>query len=158
MINHIGFNTVLYPVKLETNAAVVIAPGKNMGSQDVSGNNKAVEKTLKRMEIKECQTCKNRKYQDESNDPGVSFKTPTRVSPEAAAAAVAAHENEHVSHEQARARQEGRKIVFQSVQIYTSVCPECGRVYVSGGKTTTVTGGAPKQNRETAGFILDRYV
>lgn len=158
MINRIGFNTVLYPVKPDTNAAVVLAPGKNVGTQNVSANNIAVEKALKRMGVKECQTCNNRRYQDESNDPGVSFKAPTHISPEAAAAAVTAHENEHVSHEQARARQEDRKIIFQSVQIYTSVCPECGKVYVSGGKTTTVTSGVQKQNFEAAGLILDRYV
>ncbi len=35
--------------------------------------------------------------------------------------------------------QEGKDVVFQSVQIKTAICPECGRVYVSGGKTTTVT-------------------
>ena len=34
---------------------------------------------------------------------------------------------------------EGKEVVFQSVQIKTAICPECGRVYVSGGKTTTVT-------------------
>ncbi len=35
--------------------------------------------------------------------------------------------------------QEGKDVVFQSVKIKTAICPECGRVYVSGGKTTTVT-------------------
>ncbi len=158
MVNRIGYNTVLYPVKPETNGAVVFAPGKNAGTQSVSSNNIVTEKALKRIGIKECQTCNNRKYQDESNDPGVSFKAPAHISPGASAAAVAAHENEHVSHEQAKARREGRKIIFQSVQIYTSVCPECGKVYVSGGKTTTMTGSAQKPNFEAAGLVLDRYV
>ena len=35
-----------------------------------------------------CQTCEKRKYQDGSDDMGVSFQTPTRVAPEMAAAAV----------------------------------------------------------------------
>lgn len=39
------------------------------------------------MEEAECQTCKERKYQDGSNDPGVSFKTPASISPERAASA-----------------------------------------------------------------------
>ena len=39
----------------------------------------------------ECQTCKNRKYQDGSNDPSVSFKTPTKLSPDKAAYAVRSH-------------------------------------------------------------------
>jgi len=87
----------------------------------------------------ECQTCKRRKYKDVSNDPSVSFKTPTSVAPGAEAYAVAAHENQHVAHEKGKAMREGREVVYQSVQIHTAVCPECGRVYVSGGKTTTVT-------------------
>jgi len=90
-------------------------------------------------ENKECETCANRKYVDVSNDPNVSFKTPTHLSPGGAAYAVAAHEFEHVTHEQSNAQQNGRKVLYQSVQIRTAICPECGRVYVAGGKTTTVT-------------------
>jgi len=97
------------------------------------------EKEIKRLGFKECQTCKNRKYVDGSNDPGVSFKTPTHVSPSVAAAAVSAHEGEHVTHEQARAAAEGREVVAQAVVLHTAVCPECGRIYVSGGTTTTMT-------------------
>lgn len=91
------------------------------------------------MEEGECQTCKERKYQDGSDDPGVSFKTPTNISPEQAAAAVRGHENEHVVREQAKAQREDRKVVSQSVTYHTSICPECGKAYVSGGTTETVT-------------------
>ena len=91
------------------------------------------------MEEGECQTCKERKYQDGSDDPGVSFKTPTNVAPDQAAAAVRGHENEHVVREQAKARQEDRKVVSQSVTYHTAICPECGEAYVSGGTTRTVT-------------------
>lgn len=91
------------------------------------------------MEEGECQTCKERKYQDGSNDPGVSFKTPTNIAPEAAASAVRGHEQEHVSREQSKAQQQGREVVSQSVTIHTAICPECGRVYVSGGTTRTTT-------------------
>ena len=91
------------------------------------------------MEEGECQTCKERKYQDGSDDPGVSFKTPTNIAPEQAAAAVRGHENEHVVREQAKAQREDRKVVSQSVTYHTSICPECGKVYVSGGTTRTVT-------------------
>jgi hypothetical protein len=87
----------------------------------------------------ECQTCKNRKYKDGSDDPSVSFQTPTKISPQNAARAVAGHEREHVVHEQADAKREGREVVSQSVTIHTSVCPDCGRVYVSGGTTRTST-------------------
>lgn len=87
----------------------------------------------------ECQTCKNRKYQDGSDDMGVSFQTPTRVDPRAAASKVRSHEQEHVTRNQAKARREGNEIVAQSVAIHTGICPECGKVYVSGGTTTTIT-------------------
>lgn len=84
----------------------------------------------------ECQTCKNRKYQDGSNE-NVSFKSPTHVSPNAAASAVRAHEGEHVSNAYSKAAQNNGKVINASVTIHTSVCPECGRTYVSGGTTDT---------------------
>ena len=93
----------------------------------------------------ECQTCKERKYQDGSDDPGVSFKAAGHISPESSAAVVQAHEQEHVGHEQANARKEGRKVIAQSVQVYNAVCPECGRVYVSGGETRTTTAANPSK-------------
>jgi len=87
---------------------------------------------------KECQTCKNRKYVDQSNDPYASFKMPTNISPEAAFAAVSAHERDHISNTQAEAAKNGSEVVSQSVRIHTSICPECGRVYVSGGEARAV--------------------
>jgi len=87
----------------------------------------------------ECQTCEERKYQDGSDDMGVSFQTPTNVKPEQAASAVRGHEMEHVVREQAKADREGRKVVSQSVTMHTEICPECGKSYVSGGTTRTVT-------------------
>lgn len=85
----------------------------------------------------ECQTCKNRKYQDGS-DENVSFKAATHISPEAAPAAVMAHEGEHVTNAYIKAAQKNGKVISASVSIHTAVCPECGRVYVSGGTTTSV--------------------
>lgn len=93
----------------------------------------------------ECQTCAQRKYQDGSDDMGVSFQTPTRLSPEEAGAAVRGHEQEHVTREQAKAKREGKEVVSQSVVIHTSVCPECGKVYVSGGTTRTTTATKPEE-------------
>ena len=86
-----------------------------------------------------CQTCENRKYQDGSDDMGVSFQTPTKIAPEQVASAVRGHENEHVVREQAKAKLEDRKVVSQSVTLHTDICPECGKVYISGGTTRTVT-------------------
>jgi hypothetical protein len=91
----------------------------------------------------ECETCKNRRYQDGSNDPGVSFKTPTRLSPEKAAFAIRAHEAEHVAHARVKALKEDQEIVSQSVSYRTGVCPECGRVYMAGGTTRTTFRSAP---------------
>ena len=97
----------------------------------------------------ECKTCAERKYQDGSDDPGVSFKTAAHISPDQAAAKVRSHEYEHVTREQAKADREGREVVSQSVQLHTSICTECGRSYVSGGVTNTVTKGASEPQQET---------
>lgn len=109
----------------------------------------AVEKSKSAQEVMEegeCQTCKERKYQDGSNDPGVSFKTPTNIAPEQAASAVRSHEQEHVAREQAKAQRENREVVSQSVTYHTAICPECGKVYVSGGTTRTSTRAVQEQS------------
>lgn len=100
---------------------------------------------------KECQTCKERKYQDGSDDPGVSYQTPTHISPEQAAAAVRGHEMEHVVREQASAEREDRRVVSQSVTMHTAICPECGRVYVSGGTTRTTTASDSQPEQQVSG-------
>lgn len=115
----------------------------------------------------ECQTCKNRKYQDGSDDPGVSFKTPTNISPERAASAVRGHEMEHVTRERSEAAREDRKVVSQSVTYHSAICPECGDVYISGGTTRTTTkskGTEPEQlyakqeaSKDPEGGKLDTY-
>ena len=84
----------------------------------------------------ECETCKNRKYQDGS-DEMVSFKSAAHIAPEAAASAVRSHEQEHVSNAYQKAATNNGKVVQASVSIHTAICPECGRSYVSGGTTHT---------------------
>ncbi|HBA69789.1 MAG TPA: hypothetical protein DCZ40_10605 [Lachnospiraceae bacterium] len=84
----------------------------------------------------ECETCKNRKYQDGS-DEMVSFKSAAHIAPEAAASAVRSHEQEHVSNAYKKAAQNNGKVVSANVAIHTAICPECGRSYVSGGTTST---------------------
>lgn len=96
----------------------------------------------------ECETCKNRKYQDESDDPGVSFKSAAKVSKGGAEAAVRGHEYEHVSRNQAKADREGKEVVYQSVVIKHAICPECGDTYVAGGETTTVTRNKPQEQTD----------
>ncbi len=84
----------------------------------------------------ECQTCKRRTYQDGSNE-NVSFKSAQHISPEAAGAAVRAHEGEHVANAYSEAAQNNGKVLNAAVRIKTAVCPECGRTYVAGGTTYT---------------------
>ena len=90
----------------------------------------------KRVSPAECETCKNRKYQDGS-DEMVSFKSAQHISPQAAAARVRGHEAEHVSNAYKDAAMNNGKVLQASVSIRTSICPECGRTYVSGGTTAT---------------------
>ena len=115
--------------------------GSEAGAESAGLGVDAVRKTA---EEGECQTCKERKYQDGSDDAGVSYKTPTRIAPEQAATAVRGHEMEHVVRERAAAVREDRQGVSQSVTIHTAICPECGTVYVSGGTTRTTTAANPQ--------------
>ena len=81
------------------------------GIQGVSGitgvedENKKGDTTGKVDKSQECQTCKNRKYVDGSDEENVSFKTPGHIDPNSAAAVVSAHEGMHV----ANAVKEGNK-------------------------------------------------
>ncbi|MBD5533160.1 MAG: hypothetical protein HDQ98_13365 [Lachnospiraceae bacterium] len=84
----------------------------------------------------ECETCKERKYQDGS-DEMVSFKSASHISPEASASRVRAHEQEHVSNAYKKAAQKNGEVLQASVTLKTAICPECGRSYVAGGETTT---------------------
>ena len=94
------------------------------------------DKSTRQGTEQECQTCKNRKYQDGS-DEMVSFKSPTHISPESAAGAVRAHEQEHVTNAYSKAANNNGKVISATVAIHTAICPECGRSYVSGGTTST---------------------
>mgnify|MGYP001055830497 FL=1 len=84
----------------------------------------------------ECRTCKERKYQDGS-DENVSFKAASHIDPNAAASRVRSHEQEHVSNAYKDAAQNNGKVLSCNVTIKSAVCPECGRTYVSGGTTAT---------------------
>lgn len=84
----------------------------------------------------ECQTCKNRKYTDGS-DEMVSFKAPGHIDPNNAAAVVLGHEQEHVSNAYNKARNNNGHVERATVRLKTDICPECGRSYISGGETNT---------------------
>ena len=97
---------------------VVLNPGKS-----------DVEKPGRKSSPAECETCKNRKYQDGSNEM-VSFKSASHISPQASSSRVRAHAYN-------KAAQNNGKVLCATVSLRTAVCPECGTVYTAGGTTTT---------------------
>lgn len=125
-----------------TNSDVINKRVNNLENR-ISNLQKRLDKLKAEEDNGECRTCKNRRYQDESDDPGVSFKSASKVAKGAAGAAVRGHEQEHVVRERAKAEREGREVVSQNVVIKTAICPECGDSYVAGGETTTVTRSKP---------------
>lgn len=150
-----------YVVNLSPDALSRRLPGRNDGAVSSAG----VSDNRGASGPGECQTCKNRRYVDRSNDATVSFQSPTRISPGAAEGAVRAHEQEHVSNEQATAVEQDRRVVYQAVSIQYAICPECGRSYVAGGTTTTVTKAEtqpgvspPAASKPAAGGMVDLTV
>ncbi len=118
------------------------------------------KKEVNKTKSGECQTCKERRYQDGSNDGGVSFKTPTKLTPEQASSQVLSHEKEHYTREAQNAKNENKDVLVNSIRLESSICPDCGRSYISGGETTTVTrtrkdSPSPVQNPQTSGLSLD---
>ncbi len=127
-----GIYGVYFPWSSSDRTGAVSDPDnpKETASADGSpSSSKAVRKT-------ECQTCKNRKYVDGS-DEMVSFKSPAKMSPGRAAAGVRAHEQEHVNNAFEKAAKDDGKVLQASVALKTAICPECGRAYIAGGTTTT---------------------
>ena len=105
-------------------------------TKEIAGDPDSVKKPGRASSPEECKTCKERKYQDGS-DENVSFKSAQHISPTSAGARVRAHEGEHVSNAYNKAKEDGGKVLQASVSIQTAICPECGRTYVSGGTTHT---------------------
>ncbi|MDR1689312.1 MAG: hypothetical protein LBS21_11960 [Clostridiales bacterium] len=120
----------------------VSAAAKN----NVDENNVSGVKKKETQGVDECETCKNRRYQDGSDDPGVSFKSPTRMSPEQASSRVFSHEREHYTREASKAKKEGKEVVSNDIRVFSSVCPECGKTYISGGETRTVVKDTKKED------------
>lgn len=123
--NNYGYSLYSSPASNEDEKKVIANPGESVEKSPGRKSSPA-----------ECETCKNRKYVDGSNEM-VSFKSPTKVSPGAAASAVRSHEQEHVSNAYSKAANGNGKVMSANVTIHTDICPECGRSYVSGGTTNT---------------------
>lgn len=134
MISPIGSVTSYYPA-IGSNAigTPVTAVGKVRGIAQLTESNSPYAEKVK---PQECQTCKNRKYVDQSNE-NVSYKAPTHISPQSSYSAVSAHEQEHVSNAVSEGSKEGNRLVSASVSLKMEICPECGKPYVAGGVTKT---------------------
>ncbi len=128
---------------------------------DVGIQKKDVSKSNSTDNKGECKTCSERRYQDGSSDSGVSFKTPTKLTPDQASSAVISHEKEHYTREAQAAENENKDVLVNSIRLESSICPDCGRSYISGGETTTVTrtrpnnSPSPVTNPQTSGLKLD---
>lgn len=120
-----GYSTGAVSSARPDEKGMVVNPGKS-----------DVEKPGRKSSPAECETCKNRKYQDGS-DEMVSFKSASHISPQASASRVRAHEQEHVTNAYNKAAQNNGKVLSATVSLRTAVCPECGTVYTAGGTTTT---------------------
>lgn len=131
------------------------AESQNVDSEEDAPKIAGMGNTEKTQEETECKTCKERKYQDGSNDPGVSFKTPGHIDPGQSASVVRGHEMEHVVNERVKAKSEGRRVISQSVTMQTGICPECGRVYTAGGVTRTTTAPDSKQGETAQSNMVD---
>lgn len=120
------------------NTGITLGTPRTQGVDSVgfSSDEKKVDASGKTRKSGECQTCKNRKYKDGSNEM-VSFKSASHIPVQAAASKVRSHEMEHVSNAYAKAETGNGRVIQASVTLKTAVCPECGRIYVSGGVTNT---------------------
>lgn len=113
-----------------------IIPISNVGRVTPINTDNSVDSASKVKPV-ECETCKNRKYQDGSDENDVSFKTPGNIRPEESFAKVSAHEQEHVTNAIQKASKPGAKLISATVSLKMGVCPECGRTFVAGGETRT---------------------
>lgn len=138
MIGSISNSNAQYPMPggaAMTQAKEGVSGRQADGAPGVGGDNKV--KGGYKSSPAQCQTCKERKYQDGSNETDVSFKSPGHISPQSSGPAVMAHEQQHVSNAYQKAAKIDGKVIACNVSLQTAVCPECGTVYVSGGTTRT---------------------
>lgn len=134
----IGFSGGLFGYEdYKNNAGVYGANGAEGTSVSAASDPDKVKKAGRKSSPEDCETCKNRKYKDGS-DENVSFKAAAHIDPNEAGARVRGHEQEHVSNAYKKAAEKGGKVIHAGVTLHTAICPECGRSYVSGGVTDTV--------------------
>ena len=113
-----------------------IVPANNVSQVTPINTSNDVESSAKVKPV-ECQTCKNRKYVDGSNEADVSFKAPGHIDPAQSYSRVMSHEQEHMANARQKTAGSNARLVSASVSLKMGVCPECGRTYVAGGQTNT---------------------
>jgi hypothetical protein len=98
-------------------------------------------------EKKQCTTCQKRRYvcsNGKTTDGKVTSFKPGEELPR-----IWAHEREHARQARKEAQEKGKEIISIKTGIRFSTCPECGRRYVSGGKTVVLYKD-PKKESTTA--------
>lgn len=138
-LNPSTFSPAGYTYPATASAAVSKAEGTTAPSMNpLSADKTGQSRTEKALAKGECQTCKERKYVDGSNEGNVSFKAPGHIAPEASAGVVMSHEKEHVANAKREGNKPGNELISATVSLKTAICPECGRSYVAGGTTRTL--------------------
>ncbi|MDD5949118.1 MAG: hypothetical protein PUC39_05235 [Lachnospiraceae bacterium] len=131
-----GTNMYMTPLYDTSRVAAVNGVDQVQGSRSLQ-EGRRVESNSGVSRPIECQTCKNRKYQDGSDESDVSFKAPGHISPEQSASTVMSHELQHVANARQEGAKENKQLLSATVSLKIGVCPECGRTYVAGGETNT---------------------
>lgn len=124
------------PQEMQHDREVAMAVLKGKTPREAENLNPYLEKMIEEQDA-ECETCKNRKYVDGSNEGNVSFKSAQHIAPQSAASTVLAHEYEHVRNAMREDQKDDAELVSVSVSLKTGICPECGKSYVAGGETRT---------------------
>ena len=134
-MSYMGTNTVA--ASLSGNSKTT--PADSVSLSPISSEKADEQRRTGKAEAKgECQTCKERKYVDGSDEGNVSFKAPGHIAPEASAGVVMSHEKEHVANAKREGNKPGNELISASISLKTAICPECGRSYVAGGTTRTL--------------------
>lgn len=93
------------------------------------------------------------------------MQSATSVAPGAASGVILSHEMGHVESAEVAAQNNGSYVVSAQVQVYTEQCPECGKIFVAGGKAETVSASKSQGQSQgvqsgmmSKGLVVDRRV
>lgn len=157
---HASQQNVTPAVRVGAEGSVIYAPNsaewvRNNPVAEAKEKEKARQKHIQEKVDQECETCQHRR-EDESEEV-VSLKT-SKYTAEQSVTAVFSHEAEHVYRDKAYADMNNKEVLYQRVALQTDICPECGKLYVSGGQASAVAeSGTGQEQLEFAvtGNLLD---